>query len=371
MKFNYIYFLFFLSSINFTFSQTKTEYSDTICLITRNYSDGITKISIHKFANNNYIKTDTLHIEMSALLASSTYRDKYIIDFEGQIFDITKNEYLLKFDETNNEKYNLIGIYDNKVYFCRNSCSNIWWNTNKIIEIDTSNCFYYFDFFTNLFIPINSMSKHIYLLDGKSFYNWHELSLIYYNNIIIPFGQTFNTDAFNGDDNIIPFLWLSDTTFVSQTSNGVIVKSDTIGNIDTIFAFPKIQKKLGMAKLYKDSNNVIVYEFYKSKRFIYKFHTRYSINFENKSYEKYNPIFNEGNFTYTIKKKKYFYYDNNKLLLKKEYFINNDNEVKIHKNYLAYVEGYGEKSTIKIYNSHTKEWISIKNSDRASIIGWL
>ncbi len=364
--------LFLMFSTCFVFSQEKTKLNDTISLITRSYSDGITKMSIHKFANNNYIKTDTLHMKKSVLLASSIYRDKYILDYNGQVYNIKKNEYLFKFDDKSEDKFSPIGIYDNKIYFYKDSCYWIWYKTKKTHKIDTCNCYYYFNFNTEAFNKINSISKHPYLLNKKGYNNVFKFYIVYYNGVVFYLGDKFKAEAFNLDDNKPPFLWLSEDTFLTQTSNGIIVKSDTIGNIDTIVAFPRIQKKLGMAKIYRDSNNTIVYEFFKSKPvFEYKFHSRYSIDIENKTVEKYNPTFYEGDFKYTIKKKKYFYYDNDKFLFKKEYFIYSDNKVKINKNYLAYVEGYGEKSIIKIYNSHTKKWISIKNSNGASIIGWV
>ena len=364
---NIILYLFFGLFINKTFSQVETQKISTLSLISINYDNDTTKIFKHKIENENYIKTTTLIGEDYISSSSFLFKNRYIIDYVGRIYDLENNKYIYNFGFN---KFDDIGIFQNRLYYYKDSCYKEWRKTINSSIIDTCNCYSYYDFNSKSLNKITSISEYPYIYNGKSHFSLmkKELLIVYFKNKAISFGEKFSATAYNGDDDIIPFLWLSDTTFLSQLSNGILVKSDTAGNIDTIAIFPKITKLQGMANLYIDSTGVIVYEFFKSKPvFAYKFHNRYKIDIINKNYQEYVPIFEEGSFSYKIKKNKYYYYQNDNLLLKKDYYVNYDRKTKIHKNFLA-VE---KKKKIMVFNSNTHKWITIDNPNGALIIGWI
>lgn len=358
---------FIIFSFSLLFSQEISNKNDTITLITRKYKDGNTVITKHNFVDNEYIGADSIFIN-GAVSFSFIFNNKYII-IDGHIYNINRNEFIFKLNNKSNTEYFInIGFYQNKMYFYNSSCYDNWFITKKRHKIDTCNCYYYFDFENKIFNKIGSISDHPYLLYKKDYINTFTFLLVYYKGVVIYIGDRFKAESYVGDDNKPPFLWLTDTTFLTQSSNGVIVKADTTGNIDTIASLPRIQKRLGLANLYRDSTGIVVYEFFKSKPvFEYKFYGRYKIDIENKTYQKYIPVFTEGDFFYNLKKDKYYYYYNNKLLFKKEYSVKYDKRAKIYKNYLAYLNN----NNIMVYNSKTDSWIKISNSDNASIIGWI
>lgn len=321
--------------------QTNFAQQNKSLLIWQEINKDTSLLLSYHFGNTIYIDTlltETKNNTIFTNYGSHTYRNNYIFTSWGDFFNIKKNKF--------------IDIYGGDIGICieKNGDSIIYRNNYITEKLQ----YYCYNLETEIFDTITDPIR--FRVEGKLSpdktkgltYNWktNEITLHRVEGDTI-LGSCFTRQNIEHHIDIegFPLFWLDNNHFLTQISNGEIVKVNLQGDIEPALTIKGVGKSSDAIKIYQDINGKIIY-YYNKKEYGGK-QVYYSINIENKTYKRYNTQSVYDQYGFTVRKKKYY-----SLFLKQ-----NGPEYR--------------RCVIKVRNNETGKVFKIKSKNTCVILGWI